>query len=459
MRIAVSVLLALFLGSCAAPNPEKPNIVLINADDLGWMDVGFNGSSYYETPHLDQLASEGMVFTQAYASASNCAPSRACMMSGQWAPRHGIFTVGNPDRGKAKDRKLIPIANNVTLGDPFFLLPEALKELGYTTVHAGKWHLGPDPRTQGFDVNIGGSHAGHPSSYYPPYKNVNLDAPNGDDYLTVRIMDEILSVLDSLEKEPFFLYYAPYAVHSPIQPVPDLLPKYQAKQGNEAQHNSNYASMVENLDIQIGRLLVKLEESGAMDQSLIIFTSDNGGVYNISKQWPLRAGKGSYYEGGIREPLIVSWKGHIAAGSRCDYPVSNLDFYPTLLDLLGQPASASLKLDGQSFWPLLAGKKELDERPLFWHFPFYLEGGNEESQDTVFRTRPGSAVRLGRYKLIEYFENQDIELYDLQEDPGEKNNIAQSEPDKTAELLLALRKWREQTDAPVPDQLNPLWRK
>jgi len=282
----------LVLTACQNQNkvekkPEPPNILLINIDDMGWRDVGFMGSEYYETPNLDALAAEGMVFTQAYASASNCAPSRACMMSGQWSPRHGIFTVGTPERGASKDRKLIPIANNTTL--------------------AGKWHLTDDPTTQGFDVNIGGTHSGHPSSYYPPYRNVPLTAPSEDYYLTILIMDKTLEFLKTVGNEPFFLNYSPYAVHTPIHPVKNLLPKYENKPEWNGQNNAEYATMVENLDTQIGRLITSLKESGKLDNTFILFTSDNGGHYAITKQWPLRSGKGSYYEGGIREPMFVRW--------------------------------------------------------------------------------------------------------------------------------------------------------
>lgn len=435
---------------------HRPNILLINIDDMGWRDVGFMGTEYYETPNIDALAAGGMIFTNAYASAANCAPSRACMMSGQWTPRHGIYTVNNSDRGESRDRKLIPTANIEYVPYDNILIPEILKAAGYTTCHAGKWHLSDDPLQNGFDVNIGGSHAGHPGSYYPPYKNVpSLTAPSGDYYLTDLVMDKTLEFLKSVEERPFFLYYSPYAVHTPIHPVNHLLPKYENKAGWNGQQNARYATMVENLDSQIGRMVELLKETGKYGNTFILFISDNGGVYEITKQWPLRAGKGSYYEGGIREPMFASWPGRISPGVRSDSPVTNLDFFPTILEVAGIPRPDDKLLDGQSILPVLTQVGTLEQRPLFWHFPIYLQKGNVETQDPLFRTRPGSAIRLGDWKLIHYFENDDIELYNLKEDIGEKHNLARVNPQKARELLGMLEQWRIETNAPVPDILNP----
>lgn len=445
--------------SCTHRNAEKeiqkPNILLINIDDMGWRDVGFMGSEYYETPNLDALAAGGMIFTNAYAAAANCAPSRACLMSGQWTQRHGIYTVGSSERGKSETRKLVPTTNKTILPDSQYILAEALKDAGYTTCHAGKWHLNNDPTTQGFDVNIGGSHAGNPGSYYPPYKRVeSLEAPSSDYYLTNLVMDKTLEFLNSVNDEPFFLYYSPYAVHTPIQPVKNLLLKYENKPEWNGQNNAKYATMVENLDTQIGRMIVNLKESGKLKNTFILFISDNGGLYKVTKQWPLRAGKGAYYEGGIREPMFAYWKDKIKAASKSEIPVTNLDFYPTILEVAGIEKPTDKVLDGQSILPILEGGK-IDERPIFWHFPIYLEGGNKETQDMLFRTRPGSAIRLGNWKLIQYFENNDVELYNLKDDIGEKNNLEESNPEKVEELLEILENWRIETNAPVPTELNP----
>ncbi len=425
---------------------------------MGWRDVGFMGSQYYETPNLNALAAEGMIFTNAYASASNCAPSRACLMSGQWTPRHGIYTVGSSERGKTNDRKLIPVRNKTILPDSQYTLAEALKDAGYIACHAGKWHLNEDPSTQGFDVNIGGSNAGNPGSYYPPYINIPLEPSSGNSYLTDFIMDKILEFLKSVNNKPVFLYYAPYAVHTPIQPVSKLLPKYENKKEWNGQNNAEYATMVENLDIQIGRLISELKELGMFDNTFILFTSDNGGHYGITKQWPLRSGKGSYYEGGIREPMFAFWKGKISKGTKSDVPVTNLDFYPTIMEVAGIKKPEEKILDGQSLLPILIKSGNLRQRPLFWHFPVYLEAYLKEgdpTQDPLFRTRPGSAIRLGDWKLIQYFEYNDLELYNLTEDIGEKNNLTDSNPEKVKELLKMLESWRNEVNAPVPTQLNP----
>jgi arylsulfatase A-like enzyme len=466
MKVKPFLMALLFISGCflqsschgSGEDHNTPNILLINIDDMGWRDVGFMGSEYYETPNLDALAADGMIFTNAYAAASNCAPSRACLMSGQWTPRHGIYTVGTSARGKSKHRRLVPVTNNEILSDGQYTLTEALRDAGYRTCHAGKWHISEDPLTQGFDVNIGGTHAGHPSSYYPPYRNVPLEAPDDDYYLTNLIMDNILEFLQSTTDTPFFLYYAPYAVHTPVHPVHDLLPRYRDKPEWNGQNNAEYATMVENLDMQIGRLIDALKKSGEIKNTFILFTSDNGGHYGITKQFPLRSGKGSYYEGGIREPMFAYWEGNIRGGTNSDVPVTNLDFYPTILDVAGLEKPADKKLDGKSILPVLTGNGTMDQRPLFWHFPIYLQSYLKEdvsTQDPLFRTRPGSAVRLGDWKLIQYFEHNDLELYNLKEDLSEKDNRAQTHPEKLNELLKILEDWRKETNAPVPDKLNP----
>jgi len=455
LRITI---IAIIISLCACNRKEKsdirPNILIVNIDDMGWKDAGFMGSEYYETPVLDGLAAKGMIFTSAYATASNCAPSRACMMSGQWTPRHGIYTVGSSERGKSRDRKIIPVENNTILADSCYTLAEALNDAGYITCHAGKWHLGEDPITQGFDINIGGCEAGNPGSYYPPYRNVPLEAPSDNYYLTDLIMDKVIEFLDTTFNSPFFIYYSPYAVHTPIEPVEELMIKYNEKEGSNGQNNPEYATMIENLDTQIGRMVSILRGKGKLENTIMIFTSDNGGVYRITKQWPLRAGKGSYYEGGIREPMFVYWEGKVKAGTRNATPVSNLDFYPTLLEVAGVPYPDDHTLDGTSLLPILIGKGEIEERPLFWHFPVYLEGGNMETQDKLFRTRPGSVVRMGDWKLIEYFENNDLELYNLNEDISESKNLTGINTLKVKEMYDILENWRQRVNAPVPYKLN-----
>ncbi len=455
IKLILPLILALATLSCSQTKiNEAPNIILIFADDLGWRDTGFMGSDFYETPVIDKLAAGGMIFTEAYASASNCAPSRACMMSGQWTPRHGIYTVGSSERGSSRDRKLIPVENNTVLADSFYTLAEALHDAGYITCHAGKWHLNEDPRTQGFDINIGGCEAGNPGSYYPPYVNVPLKAPTDEYYLTDLIMDKVIEFVKNTDNRPFFLYYSPYAVHTPIQPVEDFIDKYKSKKEWNGQNNIGYATMIENLDTQIGRLITLLEENGTLTNTFIIFTSDNGGVYRITKQWPLRAGKGSYYEGGIREPMFVYWEGKVKAGTRNATPVTNLDFYPTIVEVAGINIPEGKILDGESLVPLIKGSGSLSERSLFWHFPIYLEQGNKETQDSLFRTRPGSAIRMGDWKLIEYFEDGDLELYNIKDDISESTDLSLNNTEELQELYEILNIWRQQVNAPVPFELN-----
>lgn len=462
LSLLVAFAILLTVSSCNQKNEQlsiqKPNIILINIDDLGWRDVGFMGSEYYETPNLDKLAANGMILTNAYAAAANCAPSRACMMSGQWTPRHKIYTVGSSARGKSKDRKLIPTPNNEYMPTDNLLLPEVLKEAGYVTCHAGKWHLTDDPLQDGFDVNIGGCHAGAPGSYYPPYTKVPLDAPSDEYYLTNLIMDKALDFVKSTNEKPFFLYYSPYAVHTPIHPVKELLPKYENKPEWNGQNNAKYATMVENMDTQVGRLIKLLEETDKLDNTFILFISDNGGHYRITKQWPLRAGKGSYYEGGIREPMFAYWKNKIVAGTKSDVPVTNLDFYPTILEAAGVKKPMEKTLDGDNILPVLTNTGEFNQRPLYWHFPIYLQAyvkNDTTTQDPLFRTRPGSAIRYGNWKLIQYFENNDLELYNLKDDISEQNNLAGSNQEKVKELLGMLEEWRNEINAPVPTELNP----
>ncbi len=452
-----SLLLSLLLVLCQSRINEKPNIILINIDDLGWRDLGFMGSRFYETPHINQLASRGMVFTQGYAAASNCAPSRASIMTGLWTPRHGIYTVGSSERGDAEHRRLTPTPNTVSLADSFVILPELLKQAGYRTCHAGKWHLSVEPKENGFDENIGGGHNGHPQSYYPPYRNVDLKPFGNQSYLTDVIMSHVLEFVRQTDG-PFFLHYAPYAVHTPIHPVTELVPKYQEKDPWQKQHNPAYASMIENLDRNIGRLLSLLDERQMTAKTFIILTSDNGGLYGITYQKPLRAGKGSYYEGGIRVPYCFVYPDVIEVARDSSTPITHLDLLPTILEAATINFRKE-KYDGNSLWPMLSDTRRFDrERALYWHFPIYLQAydvTNNETRDPLFRTRPGSVVRKGDWKLHQYFEDFGIELYNLREDPGESQNVTADFPVKTEELLNLLEGWRERTNAPVPLDLNP----
>lgn len=432
-----------------------PNIILINIDDLGWKDVGFMGSEYYETPHIDLLASKGIIFSQAYAAAANCAPSRASLMTGLWPTRHGIYTVGNSERGAAEHRRLIPVKNITTLPDSFLTIPEFLLQKGYATCHSGKWHLSDNPVDYGFQVNIGGGHNGHPGSYYPPYKNVPLESENNE-YLTDLITKKTTTFIDTVS-QPFFLNFSPYAVHTPIQPIDSLLPKYQSKAPSQGHNNPAYASMIENMDKNIGIIMSSLEERAVLDNTLIIFTSDNGGLFGITEQPPLRAGKGSYYEGGIRVPFAVIWPGRIEENTTSDIPITHLDIFPTILEIFDE----NQELDGNSLLGLISKTKVNQDRSLYWHFPVYLQAYNKsynENRDSLFRTRPGSVVRQGNWKLHYYFEDDGIELYNLADDIGERNNRVKSNPEQVDSIMNILQSWWKQTNAPIIMEKNPAFR-
>lgn len=453
------VLLSLFVlfNACKVDKETiaKPNIILVNIDDLGYKDLGFMGSEYYNTPHIDALAKSGMIFTNGYAAAANCAPSRASIMTGKWTTRHGIYTVGSSERGESKYRKLIPTVNTVTLAKNHSVLPGILQRNGYQTIHAGKWHLSDSPLDYGFDINIGGGHNGHPKSYYPPYGNVQLKN-SGKEYLTDLIMEYTIESLDSID-QPFFLNYSPYAVHTPIHPVDSLLIKYANKAAWKGQNNPKYASMIENLDRNIGMLVSTLKRNELYDNTFIVFTSDNGGLYGITQQRPLRAGKGSYYEGGIREPFFFVWEGNIKASSKNDVPITHLDLFPTLLQV-AEIETEIHAVDGINLVPLLRQKVTNIERPLFWHFPIYLQAynvHNNENRDSLFRTRPGSVIRKGNWKLHFYFENDEMELYNLADDISERNNLVETHPKKVEELLAQLKTWWKGTNAPIPRERNP----
>jgi arylsulfatase A-like enzyme len=460
--LIINLVILLYYTSCTPEKSEVnelPNIIYINIDDLGYKDTGFTGSSYYETPNLDKLASESMQFSQAYAAAANCAPSRACLMSGYNSPRHGIYTVENSDRGDVRTRRIVPVINNTTLPDSIYTLAEMLRDRGYLTASMGKWHLGEDPRRQGFAINIAGSHRGSPgkNGYFSPYNLENIENGPEGEYLTDRLTNEALRFLEDHQDTSFFLYLPYYTVHTPLMGKEDLVEKFRQKEGSPGQNNPVYAAMVAAMDQNVGRLLEKLDELQLTDKTVVIFTSDNGGIRSVSNQDPLRAGKGSYYEGGIRVPMLIRWPGKIAAGTLSDVPVTNLDIYPTLERLTNNLSARNF--DGMDLVPLLTGEiQELPDRPLFWHFPIYLQAYNpkeDQGRDPLFRTRPGSVVRFGDWKLHEYFEDGILELYNLARGPGEQHNLAEEQPEMREKLHKMLLNWRQEVNAPVPGEENP----
>ena len=454
------LLLLMLLNSCNKESLEKPNIVLIVADDLGWSDLSYMGSEYYETPNIDKLSKSGMTFYNGYASSANCAPSRATMLSGKYHTEHGIYTVRNSDRGSRKTRKIIPIETKTTLDLDFFVIPEMLKEMGYINGHFGKWHLGDvgfHPEQSGFDVNIGGNKHGGPGGYFAPYPNPELENEPKGEYLTDRIGDEVVKFIDINKENNFFAYVPFFSVHTPIQSKPDYQKKYSNKESNEFHNRADYAGMIQSLDENIGKILDKIDALNLSENTLIIFTSDNGGIRAISNQYPLRAGKGSYYEGGIKVPMIFSWEGKIEAKTESYERVSNLDFYPTIKKLVGY--NESIDLDGEDLTPIFKGEK-LKKRELYFHFPVYLEPYRvqlDSGTDPLFRTRPGTVIIKDNWKLHHYYEDNKFELYDLEKDISESENLSEINKEKKNELLIDLNNWRKTNNAPIPSRLNPYY--
>ncbi len=447
---------------------RRPNFLFILADDYGIRDVGIEGSSFYETPNLDRLAGGGMRFTRGYAAGQVCSPSRASILLGQYPARHGITDylgaqVGRDYARERHARLLVPdYVRQLPAADT--TLAEALKAGGYVTFLAGKWHLGGKgswPEDHGFDINQGGWDAGSPSAgYYPPWRNPKLpDGPPGES-LTLRLAAETMKFMETRQDRPFLAYLSFYAVHSPLQTSRALWQKYRDKAARQpvpeerfaldgrlpvrvVQDHPVYAGLIEEMDTAIGRVLRRLEELGLADRTVVIFTSDNGGVVSgdaySSSQLPLRGGKGRQWEGGLRVPLYIRAPGVTRPGATCDTPVISMDFYPTILELAGLPLLPRQHVDGVSLVPLLRGGR-LPPRPLFWHYPHYgNQGGN-----------PSSVIRKDGWKLIHYWEDGRNELYDLGRDPGERNDLAARESARAGLLWAELKAWMRQTDARAP---------
>lgn len=466
----------------------QPNIIFLLIDDLGWRDLGCYGSTFYETPNLDRLAAEGMLFTDAYAACPVCSPTRASIMTGKYPATLGITDwidwadAIHPARGKLID---VPYLKELPTSET--TIASRLRDAGYATWHVGKWHLGGEghhPENHGFDVNIGGCHLGSPTQggYFSPYTIPVLENGPDGEYLTDRLTDDAINLLNSHcaqpTKQPFFLNFWHYAVHTPIQAKAIDIDKYVAKakalglNQEEAlepgdffptehkkhlrimrrrfQSDPIYAAMVENLDWNIGRLLAALDEVGATNETIIIFTSDNGGLATAEGSptcnAPLAEGKGWMYEGGTREPLLVKWPGVVAPSSTCKTPVSSPDFFPTLLEIAGASATRELPIEGVSIQPLLKGEKELGRDAIYWHYPHY---GNQGGT-------PGSSVRAGDYKLIEFFEDGRLELYNLRTDLSEETNLIEEEPEIAQRLHHLLSEWRTSVEAKMPP-LNPAY--
>ena len=450
----------LSISEAARVAREKPNIVFIFLDDLGWKDVGYMGSTYYKTPHIDRLAGQGMIFTHAYANAANCAPTRASLLSGQYSPRHGVFTVARSDRGKSENRRLVPVANSRTMSLDKITIAEAIHSEDYVSAAIGKWNVGNSPEEQGFTIGMDRD---------PGYRGGHFNETGA--YLTDRLTDEAVDFISENRKRPFFLYLAHHAVHTPIQAKSDKIDKYDQREPDGCHKDAAYAAMIESVDESVGRIDHTLRELGLSENTVLIFFSDNGGHGTYTCQKPLRGGKGMFYEGGIRVPMFVHWPGTVGAGTKCSEPVIGTDFYPTILEVAGAKAPVNYTLDGRSLLPLLKGKDHMDREAIFWHFPAYLqsyEGLRDDSRDTIFRTRPVSVIRKGDWKLLLFHEewvldggkegvssNNSVELYNLVKDPGEERDLSNTNIEKRNELLKDLLEWQQDINAPVPEEPNP----
>jgi arylsulfatase A len=437
-----------FVQSSHAAELKRPNIVFFLIDDLGWADVGCFGSKYYQTPNIDRLAKQGMRFTQAYAACAVCSPTRASIMTGKYPARLHL-TNWIPGEGDAPTNALRIPDWRMFLPLEEVTIAEALKPLGYASASIGKWHLGGPkffPEHQGFDLNVGGADLGSPPSYFWPYKVNNRAVPglstNGHegDYLTDRLTDAAERFIEQNKQRPFFLYFPHYAVHRPLEAKKEVTARYKSRAPDGGQNNPVYAAMVESVDDSVGRVMRKLADLGLEKNTVVVFMSDNGGLWpQATSNAPLRAGKGYPYEGGIREPLIFKWPGVTKPGSVCATPVCSIDFFPTLVEIAGGTVPGPI--DGLSIVPLLKQSGTLASRPLYWHYPHYWSNS---------RVRPYGVVRSENWKLVEWYEGMQAELYNLKDDPAEADDLAKAKPERVAELRAMLQAWRESVGAQMP---------
>lgn len=439
----------------ALPAGPPPNIIVMLIDDMGWTDLGCYGSKYYETPHIDQLAKDGMRFTQAYSACTVCSPTRAAMMTGKSPARLHItdWIAGHvPDNSRLvipKWTMQLPLEEET--------LAERLKTRGYATASIGKWHLGNEefyPTKHGFDVNIGGTHGGSPPSYFSPYKIATLADGPKDEFLSDRLTSEAVKFIEKNKTKPFFVYLPHYGVHTPIMGKPEVVTKYQAKKAVGGHSNPVYAALVESIDDSVGTLRAKLKELSLDQNTIFIFTSDNGGLSHQVRPegWsrgptdnsPARLGKGSAYEGGVHIPLIVAWPGLVKPGSTCDVPVITYDHVPTLLAATQTPLKDGQVVDGESLLPLLGQTDTLAREAIYWHYPHYHPGS----------ATPYSAIREGDWKLIQFHEDSHVELYNLKLDAGENDNRASFDAVRAMQLRDKLNAWLKAAGAQIPER-NP----
>ena len=476
----------LFLGfflfgnlSFGTEKKSKPNVILFLIDDLGWSDIGLNGSTFYETPFVDKMAKDGAQFTNAYAASPVCSPSRASILTGKYPSRINVSYISGTTGPKGPGYKLTAPKPDGFIAFDEISIAEALQQHDYKTVHIGKWHLQNHtdkgtshfPENHGFDINIAGFRMGQPGSYYFPYKSEKHPSTNvpglengkKGDYLTDALTDRAISFIKENQNQPFFINFWYYTVHTPIQPKKNKLAKYQEKAKSlgypdrhddgipvwnsitrKRQDSPAYACMVESMDENIGRVMSTLKTLDLENDTLLIFTSDNGGLCTGSSPnmptscLPLRAGKAWLYEGGIRVPLLIKFPGRIKAGTQIKEPVINTDLYPTILDLLNLPLIPEQHLDGVSLEPVLSGKKSINREAIYFHFPHYHH---------INSMGPSGAIRKGDYKLIEVFETGKHELYNVRKDIGENDDLASKMPELVTEMASDLKQWRKSSNA------------
>lgn len=460
-RLFLSLLSFVCFVSLAVAAPEsKPNIVFILADDLGYTDLGCQGSRYYETPNIDRLAAQGLRFTDGYTCGPNCQPTRAALMSGQYGPRTGVYTVGSIDRFNWQSRPLRPVDNVQELPLDRVTVAQALKKAGYATAMFGKWHLGQKgpyhPGQRGFDeaiVSMG--------KHFDFVTTPKVDYPAGT-YLADFLTEKAVDFIRRQRERPFFLYLTHFGVHAPHEAKQDWIKHFKNKTPAGGHRDPTYAAMIASVDESVGKVLATLDELKLSERTLVIFASDNGGVGGyaragvkkaggITDNAPLRGGKGMLYEGGIRVPYLFRWPGTIPAGGTCAEPILSVDLYPTLLEVAGGSAPANQVLDGESYLQILknGGKGQLQRAAIYWHFPGYLGAGAD-----AWRTTPVSVIRARDWKLLEFLEDGHRELYNLRTDLSEQKDLAAEQPERVKELHRQLQDWRKAVGAPMPAR-NP----
>jgi len=446
MRRLLALLLALSTSAFAGP-AQSPNVIVILVDDLGLTDLSCYGSQFYETPNIDQLAKDGVKFTQAYSSSTVCSPTRAALLTGKYPARLHLtdWIPGYPspaDKLKSPTWQKFLSPDEITLAQQF-------KSAGYSTVLIGKWHLAPNekdadaysPLKYGFDLNIGGNHLGQPGSFFSPYKIPTLtDGPVGE-FLTDRESVEAVKFIEQNQDKPFFLYLAHYAVHQPIAGKPEVIKKFEQKDTRHLkQNNATYAALISSVDDSLGKIRATLQRLKLSDNTIIVFTSDNGGLTKVTDNSPARAGKGSAYEGGVRVPFIIYGPAITTPNSSVATPIQTIDIYPTLVEMSGITAKPST-VDGLSLAQLLKSHTALASRDLYWHYPHYHTGG----------ATPHSTIRSGDYRLVHFYEDNRDELYNLATDPSETKDLATTDSETTNCLRAKLDGWLKSVDAQLPE--------